>query len=167
MRVWAAGAVISAALVMSACTGGGSDAGSVGCTYMGNQTNAGVTAGEYRNIDAVADRDLSSSAELSSVGSAFISTGGVRSDGGTNAGAFITPPAGASSSEMTLNTYFNNAPVDSATGPALTITKVSGPAAEYVSLSTELPFDKVELIVAGTHGSSYLIYEFCGAANVQ
>jgi len=156
----------AAALALSACSGGGSDAASVGCTYVGNQVNAGVTAGDYQNIEAVADRDLSTHASLRSIGSAFINTGGVQSEGGTNAGVFVTPPPGATSSQITLNTYLSNVLVNSATGPALKMTPVNGPATDYISLDTSLPFDKIELVVSDTNGASYLVYEFCGSANV-
>lgn len=44
---------------------------------------------------------------------------------------------------------------------------VNGPATDYISLDTSLPFDKIALVVRDTNDASYLVYEFCGRTDVR
>src|SRR5689334_21308891 len=120
-------------LLLQACSGGGGDASS--CDAVGGNPNAGVVHGTYDNLEAVADSSLGTFAELfADTGSAFINTTGKQFAGGANAGVFVTPPAGMQPTDITLNTYLNSAPVDTATGAALTVTETgSDPATHYIA----------------------------------
>ena len=157
-------------LILSSCGGGGGKAAS-SCMSIGSDVNSGTVNGSYSNLGAAADGNLGTFATLNSGAPGnYISSKGNSFSGGTNAGVFITPPTGATATDITLSTFMtsDSATVESATGPTLTITKTGGdPAAEYVSFKTTAPFNGVKLQVNSAGSTQYLFFEICGAAEVH
>lgn len=162
-------------LLLMGCSGGGDGGGGAAssCGFVGGSTECSPIVGGCNNTVAVGDGNLSTFGEFSAASGGFISTGGASGasfDGGTNAGVFLTPPAGMTTSNITISTFLNQSStaVESATGPSLTITPTSGdPATEYISFGTTAPFNGVKLTVNTPDLGEFLIYEFCGAATVR
>lgn len=165
-------------LFLAGCGGGGSDGGaSSTCDFIGGNANSVSSPGGYtHNVDAVADGSLATFASvLSSPGSGgYVDAGrGVSAaqfPGGTNAGVFVTPPAGVTSADITLSTFLDPASQsgETATGPALTFTATNGdPATYYISFQTTAPFKGVKMTFNTPNAGEYLVYEFCGAATVR
>lgn len=161
---------LAGAVVLCGCSGGGSDAAS-SCTSIGPNTNYAVVAGGVDNLQAAADRHLGTFATFSAQGpGSYISSKGNSFPGGSNAGLFITPPSGTSAADITVSTFLDQeqATVESATGPTLTITPTNGdPATEYVSFTTTAPFNGVKLSLNTSSDVQYLVFEICGGATVQ
>lgn len=157
------------AILLCSCGGGGGDAKS-SCQSIGSHTNAVTTSGEAQNVPAAADGNLSTFATLTGVAGSYISSEGNQFPGGSNAGAFITPPAGMKPTDITVSTFMtvDSTMVESATGPALVITPTQGdPATDYVSFKTTAPFNGVKLAINAASSVQYLVYELCGTATVR
>lgn len=159
-------ATAASLLVLVGCGGGG--AGS-SCQSIGSAPSYGTVVGGVENLDSAVDGKLSSFATLqSSVPGTFIGGGGRDFPAGSNAGLFITPPAGATVSDITVSTFTgtDTSVLESATGTGLTITRTSGdPATQYVSFVTNLPFSGVKMTINSSGDVQYLVYEVCGAAS--
>lgn len=156
-------------LILSSCGGGGSASSS--CSSIGPNVNSLTTSGSVANLQSAADGNLGSFATLDTSGpGSYVSSKGVSFSGGTNAGAFITPPSGATATDITVSTFMTQeqATVESATGPTLTITKTGGdPASEYVSFKTSAPFNGVRVQINTSGAAQNLVFEICGAAEVH
>lgn len=155
-------------VLLAACSGGGDGGNSVGCGFMNATANAGVTAGSFENTQAATDANLGSAASISSFGSGFIRASGPDFGAGDNPGIFLSAPAGTTAADMTVRTYLGNAVVESATGPALTVTGTQGRtvAMDYVSFEATLPFDGVEFLFTDENNEEFLIFEICGFSDV-
>ena len=161
--------VVSTFLIASC--GGGGNSGSSSCSTIGPNVNFAVISGGVDNLQAAADRNLGSFATLNSGASgSYVTSKGVSFSGGTNAGVFITPPTGMTASDITVSTFQTQeqATVESATGPTLTITPTpNDPATKYVSFKTTAPFNGVKLQVNTASAVQYLVFEICGDAAVH
>lgn len=152
---------------LSACGGGGDGGNSVfQCEFVGGSALAGMSAGGSANVQDAVDGNLSTFATISGAADGeFIAGGSRRVSGGGNAGLFVTLPSVVTASQIILDTRLDNQTVETATGPTLDITGVSGtPASNYVSFDTTLEYDEIRFRF--TTGGEYLIYEFCHSANV-
>lgn len=149
--------------------GGGSAKSS--CQSIGPDTNDAVVVGSVDNLQAAADGNLSTFATVDSQASgSYISSKGHQFPGGSSAGVFITPPSGTTAADLTVSTFIDQeqATVESATGPTLTLTPTHGdPATEYASFRTTAPFNGVKLTINRPGDVQLLVYEICGAAAVQ
>jgi hypothetical protein len=165
----------AALLTLAACSSGGDGAGgpASSCSFVGGSTVCNGIDGTCNHTIAAGDGNLSTFGEFGSQSGGFISTGGSSGasfDGGSNAGVFVTPPAGLSATDITISTFLTepNTAVESATGPTLTITTTQGdPATHYVSFDTTTPFSGVKMTVNSPGLGDFLVYEFCGAATVR
>jgi hypothetical protein len=168
---WIFGA--AATLILAGCSSGGDGGSASSCSFVGGSTECSPIVGGCNNTIAVGDGNLSTFGEFSAESGGFISTGGpdgASFNGGTNAGVFLTPPAGLAAADITISTFLsqNEAAVESATGPALTVTPTEGdPATHYISFETSAPFNGVKMTVNAPGLGEFLIYEFCGAATVR
>jgi hypothetical protein len=154
-------------LLLAGCSSGGSDGAASSWNAIRGSTGCNAVSGGCTNLDAVADGNLGTFAEVSGLSSTMVSTvrgiGGAQFPTGSNAGAFITPPSGFSSADLTLTTLLEqeNTAVESATGPTLTVTPTSGdPATDYVSFTATAPFNGLRVTLNAS--GSYLVYELCG-----
>lgn len=154
--------------VLSAC-GGGSDGGNsvFQCAFVGGSALAGMSVGGSANVQDAVDGNLSTFATISGAADGELIAGGSRRvGGGGNAGLFVTLPSGVTASQIILDTRLNDQTVETATGPTLDITSVSGtPASNYVSFDTTQQYDEIRFRF--TTGGEYLVYEFCHSANVS
>ena len=156
----------AAALLLGACSDGGD---SSTCVSIGPGVNALIVAGGYSNLEAVADGSLGSFATLDAQGAgSYLSSKGNEFAGGTNAGAFLTLPAGMTAADITVSTFVDQeqATAESATGPALTLTPTDhDPSAVYASFMTTAPFNGVR--VQNNTPGEFEIFEICGAATIR
>jgi hypothetical protein len=157
----------AAALLLGGCGDSGDALSS--CVSIGPNTNSAVVAGGVDNLDAVADGALGTFATLAVTGSgSYVSSKGNDFAGDTNAGAFVTLPEGKTAADITVSTFASQeqATVESATGPTLTLTPTDhDPATVYASLMTTAPFNGVR-VQANTSGE-FQVFEICGAATVR
>lgn len=161
-------------VLASACRGGGGGGHVMStCNYVGGSENC-IDTGGCQNPTNSIDSDLTTFAQLSSTAGSTISasrgTGGAQFPAGSNAGVFLTLPNGFTATDVTLSTLLGSSvsPVETATGPTLTITPTNGdPAVDYVSFNTTAPFNGVQLTINTTNSADTLVYEFCGSAVVR
>jgi hypothetical protein len=161
--------VLVLAVITSACGGGGGGSPASSCDFVRGTVDWQDVNGATSGPAAAADGDLGTFASIYSLsGGSSIDATGQSFSGGTNAGVFLTPPDGFVPANITLNTYKNGTAANSGTGPALTVTNTeSDPPTIYVSLNAALPFDQVEMVLNTGSGTSYHVFEFCGAATVR
>ena len=150
------------AWVLAGCGGGSSAL----CQSIGPGANFLVLSGSVDNVAAVADGNLGSFATMNAVGpGSYVSSKGNSFNAGSVAGAFITLPSGSTAADITVATFTTQeqATIESATGPTLTVTPTAGdPAAQFVSFVTTLPFDGVRVAINTAGGTEVLVYEICG-----
>lgn len=162
--------LLASAFLVASCGGGGTS-GSSSCSTIGPNVNSAVITGSVENPQAAADKNLGSFATFNAGASgSYISSEGVSFSGGTNAGVFVTPPTGMLATDITVSTFQNQeqAAVESATGPTLTITATpNDPSTKYVSFKTTVPFNGVKLQVNTVGAVQYLVFEICGDAAVH
>lgn len=160
-------AVVGVLLVVGC--GGGSDGGNgiFQCAFVGGTAIAGMSVGGSTNEQDAVDGNLSTFATISGPADGEMIAGGSRTvSGGGNAGLFVTPPDRVTAAEIIVNTRMGTDIVETATGPALEITSVSGtPASNYVGFDTTMAYDNIQFQFST--GGQYLIYEFCHNANVN
>jgi hypothetical protein len=163
--------VLGLALLLSGCSGGGAASS---CNAIRGEANCDAVGGGCDNENASNDGDLTSFARVSAQAVTSITASRGLSDAtfptGSNVGIFVTPPSGFSSEDITLSTVQGQerAVVESATGPALTVTPTSGdPAASYISFTATVPFNGLKVTINAVGGDDYLVYEFCGSATVR
>ena len=158
-------AVLSTLVLLAAC-GGGSGEGPSLCAAVGGSVLAGMSVGSTNNLPNMVDGSLSSFGSISSVADGQVIARGNSFNGGNNTGLFVTLPANTTAASLVVNTRMNGVVVESATGPALTITTTaSTPASQYVGFNTTQAFNAIEFLFA--NGGEYLIFEFCGSATVR
>lgn len=166
--------IAMSAVLLCSCSGGGGDGG-VGeggsgakssCQTIGPNVNFAVVAGGVDNLQDAADGKLSTFATFTALGAgSYISSKGIQFPGGSNAGVFLTPPSGTTAADITVSTFLDQeqAIIESATGPTLTIAPTQGtPATEYASFTTTAPFNGVRLTVNTPNNDSFLVFEICG-----
>jgi len=125
-----------------------------------------MSVGSTNNLPNMVDGSLSSFGSISSVADGQVIARGNSFNGGNNTGLFVTLPANTTAASLVVNTRMNGVVVESATGPALTITTTaSTPASQYVGFNTTQAFNAIEFLFA--NGGEYLIFEFCGSATVR
>lgn len=138
---------------------------------MGGSTSCSPIVGTCNNTVAVSDGNLGTSGVFAAQSGGYLAAGGGSNfDGGTNVGLFLTPPNGLSLTDITVSTYLDsdNTVLESATGPALTLTPTQGdPATDYISFTATTPFNGVKLTVNTPDLGDFLVYEFCGGATVR
>ncbi len=158
-------AVLSTLVLLAACGGGSGDGASL-CAAVGGSVIAGMSVGTTNNLPNMVDGSLSSFGSISSVADGQVIARGNSFNGGNNTGLFVTLPANTAAASLVVNTRMNGVVVESATGPALTITTTaSTPASQYVGFNTTQAFNGIEFLFA--NGGEYLIFEFCGSATVR
>ena len=160
-------------LLLSGCGGDGGGAAS-SCNAIRGEASCDTPAGTCDNADASNDGDLTSFARVSGAAPGSLTASRGLSDAtfptGSNVGIFVTPPGDFSSADITLSTVQGQerAVVESATGPALTVTPTSGdPAASYISFTATVPFNGLKVTINEVNSDDYLVYEFCGSATVR
>jgi hypothetical protein len=157
-------------LLLAACSDGGGGGGIAStCQYVGGSTNC--NNGRCNYSTRVSDSDLQTFGLVEGATGAFLSThSGAQFPSGVNVGAFVTLPAGVGATDITLQTTLGGDlnVVESATGVGLSITPTAhDPATEYVSFTSNAPFDGVRFVVNAASSKEYLVFEFCGAATVK
>lgn len=159
---------IASIIFLAACSGSGDSGNSVGCGFLDETANAGVSAGSFDNTHAATDSNLGSAASIRSFGSGFIRARGPEFSAGDNPGVLLSAPADTTVADLTVRTYLGNAVVESATGPRLTMmsTQRRTTATDYVSFEATLPFDGVEFLFTDENNQEFLIFEFCGFSDV-
>jgi len=146
------------------------------CEAMGGVASCDAVSGGCQDETASVDGDLSTFATVSTnfPGATSLSTVtgilGPLFPIGSTVGVLASLPSGATATNIVVSTLVGQerAIVQSATGPALTITPTSdGPATHYISFVATAPFNGIKLTVTPPSGGSadYLVYEFCGTGN--
>ena len=161
-------AIVIGVVLIAGC-GGGSDGGNASfqCAFVGGSAVAGMSAGGSANVQAAVDRSLSTFATVRGVADGeVIANGNGTVSGGGNAGLFVTPPEGTTAAEVIVTTRMGTDDVETATGPTLDITSVTGtPATTYIGFDTTMAYNSIQFQF--TTGGEYLIYEFCHSANLN
>lgn len=170
MKSALAAIVTALSALLASCGGGGSGSSSV-CNSIGTNTNVTSVSGGVENPQDATDGNLRTFATLSSQapGESF-AVGSKRFQGGSNAGVFLTPPAGFTASDISLSTFLsqNEVTVETATGSTLSVARTSGDAPTiYAFFKTTAPFDGIKLQVNNTGSVKYLVFDFCGSADVR
>lgn len=158
-------AVLLTLTLLTGCEGGSGEGSSL-CATVGGSVIAGMSVGTTNNLPNMVDGSLSTFGSVSSVADGQVVARGNSFNGGNNTGLFVTLPANTTTASLIVNTRMNGTVVESATGPALTVTTTaSTPASQYVGFNTTQAFNGIEFLF--TNGGEYLIFEFCGSATVR
>jgi hypothetical protein len=162
---------ISIALLVAGLVSCGGEGASSTCKSIGPNTNFATVAGGVDKLSALADGNLSTFATFTTqTAGSYVGSQGNDFPAGSRAGAFLTRPSNATAADITISTSLQQEQVivESATGPALTITPTPGdPAAEYVSFTTTRPFDGIRVTVNTAGSAENLVFEICGDATVR